>query len=190
MIEVRPIPTDAERSAHRLFCDEVTAALVDLAGHYGLDATDVRSLVEPCRIEGHQVAGIIGFAGPGLGGALAVRVASTVARSCLPVAAVGAGSDTHALGDWIAELANQLLGRAKNKLVRYQQGFHVTPPTFGAADDLAVLGCDPARTSWLAVITPAGPLLVMVELHTSPDFVFTPVADGTVARTEGELLIF
>ncbi|HWB82110.1 MAG TPA: hypothetical protein VG755_44410, partial [Nannocystaceae bacterium] len=91
----------------------------------------------------------------------------------------------------IAELANQLLGRTKNKLIRFGTTLQITPPTYAVADALIVLGCDPARTSWIAVDTTAGPLLVMVELHAADDFAFQECEPaGAVAHAEGELLLF
>lgn len=181
--------TDAERATHEIVCENLSAAIVELVGDYGLDAGPVHVLPEPSCIEGHQVAGIIGFAGPHLGGTLAIRAASETVRRCLPVRSVAA-LDTQAVGDWIAELANQLIGRTKNKLLRYDVTFQLTPPTFAAANELLVLGCDGARTSWLSVTTSAGPWLAMLELRSDPHLTLALVSDGSVAYAEGEMLLF
>ncbi|MBC8068679.1 MAG: chemotaxis protein CheX [Deltaproteobacteria bacterium] len=187
----RTVQSAAERAAHEIFQVEVAAALVELAKHYQIDVVRWGPVTDPAAIVGHQVAGIIGFAGEGFGGTLAIRAPSMVVRSCLPVA--DAGPEPHVLGDWIAELANQLLGRTKNKLIRYHSTFQITPPTYAVADELLVIGCDRGRTSWLSVTTHAGPLLVMVELHVAPDFTFVAASDpndATLVHAEGELMLF
>jgi CheY-specific phosphatase CheX len=182
-------PTEAEHRAHEIFCGEVGAAIVELAHHYELDVERSAQVSVPASMDGHQVAGIIGFAGNGFGGTLAIRAPSTVVRRCLPSAVVEAGVDV--LGDWIAELANQLIGRTKNKLVRFGETFQITPPTHAIADELLVLGCDPKRASWIEARTTAGPMLVMVELHCRPGFAFRSVEiPGPVAHAEGAMLLF
>lgn len=178
-----------ERQAQQLFCSEVSEAMVELARHYRLEVQRSAIASDPIELVGHQVAGIIGFAGPGFGGTLAIRAPSMVVRSCLPIAV--RDPDITVLGDWIAELANQLVGRTKNKLIRYRTTFQITPPTYAIADELLVLGCDRARTSWISFSTNVGALLVMVELHASADFALMPAEpEGVVAHAEGELLLF
>lgn len=182
-------PSEAERRAHEVFCTEVGAAVIELARHYQFDVERSEHVAVPAELNGHQVAGIIGFAGAGFGGTLAMRAPSPVVRRWLPISITE--PDVRDLGDWIAELANQLLGRTKNKLIRLGATFQITPPTYAVADELLVLGCDPQRTSWIEASTAAGPMLVMVELHSAPDFAFRHVeVAGAVAHAEGAMLLF
>lgn len=176
--------------AHVAFSDVLTQAVTELLQHYGMADVVVESTAEPIAIRGHQVAGIIGFAGNSLSGTVAVRAGSPLVRACLPIEAP-AGEDALALGDWIAELANQLVGRTKNKLLRFGTMFHITPPTFAAADELIVVGHDRERTSWLSVTTNAGLLGVMLELHTASNFQLLLVEqDSAVVPAEGDLVLF
>lgn len=181
-------PSQAERRAHETFRAEVGAAMSELAQHYGFDGETSAHTEAPTELRGHQVAGIIGFAGDGFGGTLAIRAPSTVVRRWLPISITEPG--IHQLGDWTAELANQLLGRAKNKIIRLGTTFQITPPTYAIADELLVLGCDPQRTSWIEQSTTAGPMLVMVELHATADFAFQVGNPGVVPHAEGDLLLF
>jgi hypothetical protein len=189
-IDIRaPLASAAERHVHEVFCAEAQAAMVELAHHYRFDVLSTSMLREPTDLTGHQVAAIIGFAGPGLGGTLAMRAPAMVVMQCLPLDV--SDPEVHVLGDWMAELTNQLLGRTKNKLIRCGATLQITHPTHAVADSLIVLRCDRARTSWIAIETTAGPLLVMVELHVAADFEFhAPAADAVVAHAEGELLLF
>lgn len=178
-----------EQETHRMFCEEVRESMVELAAHYSLEVRRSATESEPLELVGHQVAGIIGFAGQGFGGTVAIRAPSIAVRACLPIAVVN--PEIHVLGDWIAELANQLVGRTKNKLIRYRTSFQITPPTYAIADELLVLGCDRAKTSWISLETNVGALLVMVELHASDEFALMAAEpDGVIAHAEGELLLF
>jgi CheY-specific phosphatase CheX len=175
---------------HDAIAEVVAESVAELLQHYGLSVLAVDIVAEPIGIHGHQVAGIIGFAGAGVSGTLAVRAGSSAVRACLPVAPL-ARNDTQVLGDWIAELSNQLLGRSKNKLLRFGVTFHITPPTFAAADELLVVGHDPVRTSWLSVTTSVGLLAVMLELHTASNFqLVLDEQDSAIAHAEGECVLF
>lgn len=177
-------------SAHDAFRTVLSEAVTELLQHYGMHVVAVEAVAAPIEIRGHQVAGIIGFAGSEVSGTVAVRAGSPLVRDCLPIAAA-AGEEALALGDWIAELANQLLGRTKNKLLRFGTAFHITPPTFAAADELIVVGHDRERTWWLCVTTNAGLLGVMLELHTASNFQLLLVEqDSAVAQAEGEIVLF
>jgi CheY-specific phosphatase CheX len=188
-----PLPTPA-RSVDGLASRDallglLSCAAVELLDHYGVIVHGIERCTEPRDIRGHQVAGIIGFAGAHLGGTVAVRGPSSLVRGCLPIAS--AGLDVNVVGDWIAELANQLVGRTKNKCLRYGVSFQITPPTYAVANELLVLGCDYVRTAWLHVESSAGPLLVMLELHTGPEFTLAIVEHEPAAvQAEGELTLF
>ncbi len=182
------LPVDG--AAHRgAFLELLSASVVDLLDHYGIAVHGIEPSTQPREIRGHQVAGIIGFAGAHMGGTVAVRSPSSLVRECLPIA--GAAAEVNVLGDWIAELANQLVGRTKNKCLRYGTSFRITPPTYAVANELLVLGCDHARTSWLNVTSSAGPLLAMLELHTTAEFELVLVErEPTAVQAEGELTLF
>lgn len=179
-------PSQIELRAHEVFRAEVHDALVELAEHCGLVVERSGHAETPTEPRGHQVAGIIGFAGEGFGGTVAIRASSSVVRRCLPSAAEVSPGE---LGDCIGELSNQLLGRAKNKVLRFGVRFGLTPPTYAVANELLVLGCDPQRTSWIEISTDAGPMLAMVELHGAFD-VDLHIAEPIVAHAEGDMLLF
>jgi hypothetical protein len=58
---------------------------------------------------------VIGFDAPGFAGRLCIHVADPVLlKMCTGT------TEGHSVRDWCRELANQLLGRIKNRLVRFQ----------------------------------------------------------------------
>jgi CheY-specific phosphatase CheX len=184
----QPLPANGPEEAREVVLTELSASIRELAAHYSIEVRHIEAATGRAELLGHQVAGIAGFTGDDASGMIAVRAASALVQASLPTESRGA-AEPAMLGDWIAELVNQLLGRTKNKLLRRGVRLHVTPPSYAIADDLIVLSCDRERTSWLTVETANGPLVVMLELHLRPDV--TLVEDsGETAQAEGELVLF
>jgi CheY-specific phosphatase CheX len=79
------------------------------------------------------LAATLGFAGPSLNGTLAVAVPQPLLGLLSPLK-----QPTQKLshGDWIAELANQLLGRVKNQLVAYGIDMRLGTPAVVEGRDL------------------------------------------------------
>ena len=70
----------------------------------------------------HKITAVIGFAGDNFKGALGLTASTKTIVATLPnpVGALIYSSETkQSLDDWIAELANQLLGRIKARLIPY-----------------------------------------------------------------------
>jgi hypothetical protein len=185
-----PVDPIAALAARGAFCGEVTAAMSELAEHYEMQVLGIVEQNDPPHLTGHLLAGIVGFAGPGMGGTLAIRASANLVRRCLPRAVRGR-IEVRLLGDWIAELANQLSGRTKNKLRPRGATFQLEPAVWSAVDDLAP-ACGPNTTvSWLSVSTSVGTLAVMVDLHTSAEFTLgDPSETPCDAFSEGELVLF
>ncbi|MBI2389575.1 MAG: hypothetical protein HYV09_08265 [Deltaproteobacteria bacterium] len=75
-----------------------------------------------------QFAGLVRFSAPAFRGALSLTVPTKIlART------VRASANEATLLDWLRELTNQLMGRLKNKLVRYQLLVRVAASTSGSA---------------------------------------------------------
>ncbi|HEY3497078.1 MAG TPA: chemotaxis protein CheX [Polyangiaceae bacterium] len=78
----------------------------------------------------------IGFAGPELRGALVLISTRKLVRLALPREVQDRSSDEQ-LADWMGELANQLLGRIKNKLIAYGVNLAMGTPAVMLGLDLA-----------------------------------------------------
>ena len=122
-------------------------------------------------------SGVVGFGSPGIRGACILAASEKPILQSIPVE----GS----LRDWIAELANQLVGRIKNKLLAYGAEVHVTTPVVLRGQHLAPL---PRRElPPLSFQTDGGNVFVWIELETAADFVLGPPSE---AVAEGEALLF
>jgi CheY-specific phosphatase CheX len=132
------------------------------------------------------VAGVVGFTGLEMRGTLLLATAFEVIAAVRPrelrqrALSKNSASDWILVRDWSGELANQVLGRIKNRLHRYGVSFDVSPPTAlsGAA---------------LAFATPRGPA-PQLHLFTADehqvrfcfDAIFDPGRQVTPDGPEGE----
>src|SRR4051812_10113680 len=83
----------------------VAQCAIELFAHYGVTLTEA-----PLSVQDLEIAGLIGFTGT-LRGTLFVASTESFLSACCPPPPTD-------VADWTGELANQLLGRFKNHLVR------------------------------------------------------------------------
>jgi CheY-specific phosphatase CheX len=124
------------------------AALIDVFASYGLPVTvlkdkskppvptPAKTPIAPQMPPGEaMVAGVVGFTGVEMRGTLLLVSAFEVIAAARPPElrqrplSKESFSDWILVRDWSGELANQVLGRIKNRLHRYGVTFDVSPPT-------------------------------------------------------------
>jgi CheY-specific phosphatase CheX len=138
---------------------------------------------------GPELGSIVGFRGAGLRGGLAFVAPAHLVARMLPVPKQPARAEIQ-LRDWSAEIANQLVGRLKNKLANHAIDFDVgTPVCFrGSSIRLSFL----PEADGLTLDFAAGDEAVRVYL----DCATTQTEDaggGSAAPrivTEGEVVLF
>jgi CheY-specific phosphatase CheX len=106
------------------------------------------------------LSGLVGFSGPG------IRGASILAASESPIARSNPVDGS--LPDWIAELANQLVGRIKNQLLVNGAEVYATTPIVLSGDHIAPMR-RPDITP-LVFSAEGGSVFVWIELETGPEF--------------------
>lgn len=185
-MELPAVPTE-QRSRERIVCD-LGAALGDLMGHYGVPLTEI--VFGPPRPgpAQRQVAAVIGFGGEHLGGTMVIQAPRSLIAGCLPSPLLRARGDA-AVADWIGELANQLLGRLKSRLVRCGASFMMTPPTHLMGNELEIFS-DAPGISWLHAPTADGAVVsVMIDLRLAESFVLGVDTVDEESLDEGEMLV-
>lgn len=127
---------------------------------------------------------VIGFSSDVLSGSLVLALPHSVAERTLPVAGVS-------LGDWSGELANQLLGRLKNQLLKYKVVLNMSLPVVLSGDGLRLLATKHQITRYYSFSSDAGKVVIRLDMEMSPDFRFTADEDAESGVVdEGELLLF
>ncbi len=112
------------------------ASLIQVFSAYGVS---LREQAVPDRFESISTneavaAGVVGFSGPSFRGTLIMAAPFELIAATRPVRARAeplarnVSSDWILVRDWVGELANQVLGRIKNRLLTYGVTFEVSPP--------------------------------------------------------------
>jgi len=165
--------------------DVTTSCTVALFEAYGVDLRPCAG----CTVNDEaNVIAAIGFAGDELRGALAISMSMDVVRASNTIAESPTPDQSR---DWTGELANQILGRVKNRLLRF--GAHVgmgTPLVFSGTRFI-VHSSKQAPNLRIAFTSEHGPVEVWIDAVFAPDTLLVESADdGGTAEEEGTLLFF
>lgn len=141
---------------------------------YGVEIIDL----DPNTASGDKLllSAVIGFTGPGLRGTFILASTEMALRDSNPT--------NGSLRDWMAELANQLVGRVKNSLLRAGAEVYVTTPVVMRGEHLAPLPRFVLQPQAF-IAKDRGKVFLWVEVEAAPDFSLSrtpgppPVEEGT-----------
>jgi Chemotaxis phosphatase CheX len=136
---------------------------------------------KPTDTQPFVLAGVIGFAGSEMRGTLLLAMTSGVLEDLSPSGA--------SMRDWIAELSNQLLGRLKNRLLRFGTEIYTATPSVMRGELLTPL---PATGSLAGHCfeSDRGTACVWLDVVIRDGFSLGEPAESEVAAAEGESLFF
>lgn len=133
-------------------------------------------------------AAVIGYSEPNLRGSLVLIADLKPLVQTLPVP-VAAGEPVDAFcRDWVAELANQLLGRVKNKLLRWGVAINLSTPSVVRGVQLAYSGPSASRGAngvTLTCCSGGNGFRVWLEARAPNSLVLVETPAG--AQAEGEI---
>jgi CheY-specific phosphatase CheX len=160
---------------------ESTTSLLDT---YGMPTECVEE--QDCGVAPNEgLAASLGFTGDQMQGSLVICAPLTLLRHAFPNLRSSASLED--LRDWTGELANQLLGRVKRRVLVYGVEFYLSTPSVVTGRDLRSISGEGARR--LAFACPAGTLYVEIQAHIAPGVRFVDLADVSPAM-EGDVLLF
>lgn len=130
-----------------------------------------------------SLAGIIGFTSKELRGSLVLGVSDSI------LAKIDASATSHR--DWIQELANQLLGRAKNRLLRFGVEIQMTTPLSMRGLHLVLEARSAEARPLLFRTRDGGAICALPDVEIKPGFelVEDPSLDAE-CPSEGDMLLF
>jgi hypothetical protein len=167
---------------------EVELLFTRLAFEAGLSlfrAYDVS--IEPTDLEAYRknpdltLVSVIGFAGRQVSGSLVLGTTAEPLETSKP--------DAASPRDWIAELAIQLLGRIKNKVLRCGIEFYAMPPAVVSGSHLAPVTSKEDFRPWVFA-TPGGVVCLWIELSMSPELQPDGKLIDSDIPSEGDVLLF
>lgn len=176
----------SQDQAQKLIDELSSSHFVELFRMYGVDLVPA----DEARIDGGVLlyCGIIGFSGEGIRGSMAVAGSDTLLRASNPTPGV-------ATRDWVAEVANQLMGHVKSRLLGYAVEVYMSTPIVLRGERLAleVRGVSQPRVFAAAgqVAAPAGQVALWVDVETTPDFHMSSEENTSLSGLDGgETLMF
>jgi hypothetical protein len=131
-----------------------------------------------------ELCGVVGFLGREISGTLLLAITSEPLKVSNRFAARGR--------DWMAELANQLFGRIKNRLLRRGLQLFGTPPAIIGGDHL-VASTGRVRCQPIVLRTPnGGRVCIWVDylMQSALPLALSDVEPGAFIPSEGEILFF
>jgi CheY-specific phosphatase CheX len=175
VIETSTGPVDVQ-SLVEGFAREACESLFRAYG-VGLEGVDPDATSEERLVLGS----VIGFTGPTLRGTCILAATELPLRRSNPVA----GS----LRNWMAELANQLVGRIKNQLLSHgAEEVYVTTPVVMRGEHLAPLPRFVLKPQAFAASV-GGTVLLWVEVEADPEFRLS-LSPQDPPASEGDALLF
>jgi CheY-specific phosphatase CheX len=181
-------PTARHNAINPLTPSEVEELFTRLAFESGMAlfrAYDVS--LEPSDLEAFRkdepitLVSVIGFAGREVSGTLVLGATPEPLLRSKPLLA--------SERDWIAELANQLLGRIKNKAMRNGIEFYAMPPAVVSGHHLTPVTSRPDFKPWVFA-TPGGIVCLWVEVTAAPELHVDDQLMSEDIPAEGDILLF
>jgi hypothetical protein len=167
-----------------VFDQLVTSAASELFAARGIDVR-----VVPGADVSIEYAATIGFASDGMRGMIGLGMSPDTLQ--LMTGRDQPAGATYNGEDWLAESANQLLGRLKNKLLRYGVVLSIALPTVLQGVRLQFLGTGNTTLWTHALESELGPFWVWLDVRCNQELVLTESDDPNLqGAPEGELLLF
>jgi hypothetical protein len=172
----------SQEEAQKLL-DELSASrFVELFSTYGvvLEPFDVGTLdAEPLLY-----CGIIGFSGDGIRGSMAVAGSGALLAASNP-------TPDGIPRDWVAELANQLMGHVKSRLLGYSVEVYISMPIVLRGERLALEVRGVTKPRFYTSTAGRGQVVLWVDVETTPEFKMASEEDPTLSGLQsGETLMF
>lgn len=132
---------------------------------------------------GHEVVAVIGYAANEVRGGLALGISKKLAQQTTPT------PDTP-LYDWAGELANQILGRVRNKMLAYAVDIQISTPV--VLHGLGVQVAPPGHTGVKVASYKSGEdvVQVLLEARFEENYELPEPSTDDSAVNEGEMLLF
>jgi hypothetical protein len=166
--------TSTQARTLELIDRETAARCLELFSSYGLHLVEVTREAAPATPL--LYCGVIGYCGRGIRGSLALAGSGEVLGASNPVA----GEPSR---DWAGELANQLMGHVKSRLLAYDVEVYLSTPTVLRGEHLTIHSHSDAPPRLFTGAAGRGGLVgVWIDVETSPAL---KVADQENAANAG-----
>ena len=168
--------------AQKLIDDLSSGHFIELFKMYGVDLVPI----DVGQVDGSALlyCGIIGFSGEHIRGSMAVSGSGALLDASNP----NAGG---APRDWVAEVANQLMGHVKSRLLGYGVEVYMSTPIVLRGERLALEVRGVARPRTFTDASARGHVALWVDVETTPEFQMASEENTALSGLDGgETLMF
>jgi chemotaxis protein CheX len=183
--------TNQEREIFSSALVEVCAELLTVQGKVLEPQPAVAGAVPAISGDLGTVVASVGLSGPDVKGALVVMGGPDFFRSIYPAElATAAGIADADLADWAGEVANQILGRLKNRFCGRGLDFSISTPTVIRGVRLQVCAGEPTSGIHRSLAVEGQPVDVYFQVARKDDQPLLRDEGSSTASAEGETLLF
>lgn len=168
--------------------DVLAAAVTELFDSYGVGCEVFEGSAEDTASFAPELGSMVGFRGKNIRGGLAFVAPIDLIAELLPVPRSG-DRDDRKLRDWSAEIANQLLGRLKNKLSKRSLNFDVGTPVCFTGKSIRLVFLPDAEGVSLSFRAAATTVRVHLDCTVASKLADADISDLRIAA-EGDVLLF
>jgi hypothetical protein len=159
--------------------DATRALFNDYNVEMNLDGTPVAKTLPSINL-----ISMIGFSSEVLSGSLLMALPNEILQHTLP-------APESSLADWGGELANQLLGRLKNLLLKYEVAISLSLPVVVTGGGFSLPAKTRPLTRYFSFVSEPGKMFVRMEMELRSDVELVRAAKmADTNMDEGELLLF
>jgi len=165
--------------------NDVLSGVVSDCVYKVFEAYDTDLEEAPKEDPGHEVVAVIGYAADEVRGGMALGISKKLAEMTMPT------PDTP-LYDWAGELANQILGRVRNKMLAYQIDVQISTPVVlhGLGVQVAPPGHTGVKIASYRHKDTQDIVQVLLEARFEEGFSLPEPVEEDGAVDEGEMLLF
>ena len=136
------------------------------------------------------VISVLGFSGEQMKGSLVISCERKLLEKSHPNNAMGMPIGDEDITDWIGELANQMLGRLKNKITIYGCSFSMSTPTTMSSNGLKLTKPKNGSSLEIRYTGDLGELVIHFLAVIDPIFNFDTTQKKMDAKKEGDSILF
>jgi len=180
-----------EDKLHPIFSNLVISSVLELSQDLSFPCQQMPSDTKVAVSIDEALAAVIGYSSPEMKGSVTVISTKSLLRKSHPNLQMEMPVGEQDLEDWIGEISNQLLGRMKNKLLKFGTTLAMATPSILMGRSL--ISRQPKDGSRLSFRfeSELGALAVTVDVVLSPGYVFqAKEAISSTAEKEGASILF
>lgn len=173
------------------FSEIVVSCVTELSNDLGFPSSKLPDERQVAISKDECIASAIGYSSPQIKGSVTVLSPKSLLAKSHPNLQMEMPVGDQEVEDWIGEISNQLLGRIKNKLLKFGATVSMATPSVLAGNAMVPKEPKEGASSTFKFQSEHGSLVVTVNAVLAPGYKFEAVGESaTSAAKEGASMLF